>query len=141
MCFVCWIVCFSVVGFFCFFFKQKTSYEMRISDWSSDVCSSDLDKIPLQDDFAALAPFQQGAGLIHDLDPRQEHRPPAACEAMRQPLVGERQAMILGRQEDRKSVVAGKRESVRVDLRGRRYINKKTPQQQQTTKYPTDIDH
>src|SRR3546814_1166257 len=31
--------------FFCFvffFFKQKTAYEMRISDWSSDVCSSDL---------------------------------------------------------------------------------------------------
>src|SRR3546814_3429532 len=30
--------CFS----FFFFFKQKTAYEMRISDWSSDVCSSDL---------------------------------------------------------------------------------------------------
>src|SRR3546814_13831800 len=30
---------------FCFFFcKQKTAYEMRISDWSSDVCSSDLNK-------------------------------------------------------------------------------------------------
>src|SRR3546814_5924967 len=29
------------VAFF-FFFKQKTAYEMRISDWSSDVCSSDL---------------------------------------------------------------------------------------------------
>src|SRR3546814_10437129 len=29
----CWVVC---------FFKQKTAYEMRISDWSSDVCSSDL---------------------------------------------------------------------------------------------------
>src|SRR3546814_8883063 len=31
-------------GWFCFFFffKQKTAYEMRISDWSSDVCSSDL---------------------------------------------------------------------------------------------------
>src|SRR3546814_1616981 len=28
-----------------FFFKQKTAYEMRISDWSSDVCSSDLVKI------------------------------------------------------------------------------------------------
>src|SRR3546814_3187980 len=27
-----------------FFFKQKTAYEMRISDWSSDVCSSDLDQ-------------------------------------------------------------------------------------------------
>src|SRR3546814_17946885 len=26
----------------CFLFKQKTAYEMRISDWSSDVCSSDL---------------------------------------------------------------------------------------------------
>src|SRR3546814_2310588 len=30
-----------VIWFF-FFFKQKTAYEMRISDWSSDVCSSDL---------------------------------------------------------------------------------------------------
>src|SRR3546814_7403987 len=29
---------------YCFFFKQKTAYEMRISDWSSDVCSSDLFK-------------------------------------------------------------------------------------------------
>src|SRR3546814_11437141 len=32
----------SVLSFFFFFFKQKTAYEMRISDWSSDVCSSDL---------------------------------------------------------------------------------------------------
>src|SRR3546814_2078362 len=32
-----------VLDVFCFFFfKQKTAYEMRISDWSSDVCSSDL---------------------------------------------------------------------------------------------------
>src|SRR3546814_1862505 len=32
-----------IVYVFCFFFfKQKTAYEMRISDWSSDVCSSDL---------------------------------------------------------------------------------------------------
>src|SRR3546814_4686639 len=30
--------------FLFFFFKQKTAYEMRISDWSSDVCSSDLVK-------------------------------------------------------------------------------------------------
>src|SRR3546814_18265267 len=30
---------------FVFFFKQKTAYEMRISDWSSDVCSSDLQKL------------------------------------------------------------------------------------------------
>src|SRR3546814_11199440 len=32
----------SFVRFLFFFFKQKTAYEMRISDWSSDVCSSDL---------------------------------------------------------------------------------------------------
>src|SRR3546814_4809974 len=31
-----------MVVFVVFFFKQKTAYEMRISDWSSDVCSSDL---------------------------------------------------------------------------------------------------
>src|SRR3546814_6762541 len=30
------------LNLFLFFFKQKTAYEMRISDWSSDVCSSDL---------------------------------------------------------------------------------------------------
>src|SRR3546814_3990167 len=34
-------MCFCIFGLF-FFFKQKTAYEMRISDWSSDVCSSDL---------------------------------------------------------------------------------------------------
>src|SRR3546814_10073595 len=33
---------FFLIMFFFFFFKQKTAYEMRISDWSSDVCSSDL---------------------------------------------------------------------------------------------------
>src|SRR3546814_2190909 len=36
-------VCSVYVGYcLFFFFKQKTAYEMRISDWSSDVCSSDL---------------------------------------------------------------------------------------------------
>src|SRR3546814_10764751 len=35
----------SLLMFF-FFFKQKTAYEMRISDWSSDVCSSDLQPPP-----------------------------------------------------------------------------------------------
>src|SRR3546814_5329603 len=39
------LLCNSVCVFlflYIFFFKQKTAYEMRISDWSSDVCSSDL---------------------------------------------------------------------------------------------------
>src|SRR3546814_8657284 len=35
-----------VFFFHFFFFKQKTAYEMRISDWSSDVCSSDLMTLP-----------------------------------------------------------------------------------------------
>src|SRR3546814_4104475 len=37
----------GLVFLFVFFFKQKTAYEMRISDWSSDVCSSDLLRHPL----------------------------------------------------------------------------------------------
>src|SRR3546814_10890598 len=41
-----------------FFFKQKTSYEMRISDWSSDVCSSDL---------------AHGHGFHHDRHHRHSH--------------------------------------------------------------------
>src|SRR3546814_5031434 len=39
------------------FFKQKTAYEMRISDWSSDVCSSDLRQVLVQ---APSSPTQQG---------------------------------------------------------------------------------
>src|SRR3546814_1574543 len=34
----------DLIIFLFFFFKQKTAYEMRISDWSSDVCSSDLQR-------------------------------------------------------------------------------------------------
>src|SRR3546814_1586489 len=46
--------------FFFVFFKQKTAYEMRISDWSSDVCSSDLS------DAHALA--ERDATFEHDID-------------------------------------------------------------------------
>src|SRR3546814_10864113 len=38
------ICCTGLMLIVFFFFKQKTAYEMRISDWSSDVCSSDLMK-------------------------------------------------------------------------------------------------
>src|SRR3546814_4161936 len=44
--------CIYVVFFF--FFKQKTAYEMRISDWSSDVCSSDLPILLLDEATSAL---------------------------------------------------------------------------------------
>src|SRR3546814_3530590 len=46
-----------------FFFKQKTAYEMRISDWSSDVCSSDLPSY-----FGLFA-----HRYMHDYGLRQEH--------------------------------------------------------------------
>src|SRR3546814_7464472 len=50
---------FSVSGYV-FFFKQKTAYEMRISDWSSDVCSSDLICKQVMDVFAnAILPRAQ----------------------------------------------------------------------------------
>src|SRR3546814_6327005 len=52
---------------FFFFFKQKTAYELRISDWSSDVCSSDLfpdagTALAMDGAAAALAEFHHGAG-------------------------------------------------------------------------------
>src|SRR3546814_16030528 len=78
---------------FVFFFKQKTAYEMRISDWSSDVCSSDLE--PTMADVAAdvlearaialmreaLELFDSGGGsdasaaLQHALDIAERQRP------------------------------------------------------------------
>src|SRR3546814_10814743 len=44
LCCCCFLMFYLLCSFylFFFFFKQKTAYEMRISDWSSDVCSSDL---------------------------------------------------------------------------------------------------
>src|SRR3546814_6314197 len=48
-----------------FFFKQKTAYEMRISDWSSDVCSSDLQRFRPE-----LAQLHRA--LLRDHDPDQE---------------------------------------------------------------------
>src|SRR3546814_4974570 len=50
---------------FFFFFKQKTAYEMRISDWSSDVCSSDLVAPGAGADFVA----SKHAGLVK-IEPR-----------------------------------------------------------------------
>src|SRR3546814_9416389 len=57
MCFNIFIVC-----CFFFFFKQKTAYEMRISDWSSDVCSSDLYPYHRRDGQPSLAHFAPFGG-------------------------------------------------------------------------------
>src|SRR3546814_6026511 len=53
----------TVISFRFFFFKQKTAYEMRISDWSSDVCSSDLDE---EQSHAVGAGLAVGLGREHD---------------------------------------------------------------------------
>src|SRR3546814_6978321 len=56
------------VLFSLFFFKQKTAYEMRISDWSSDVCSCDLNGDVVQfADFEQRFLKDQRGGALHDL--------------------------------------------------------------------------
>src|SRR3546814_18898551 len=97
---------------------------MRISDWSSDVCSSDLDHadhvLVQRKRFAVMAGLQLGQCRYHHLAHREqavgvvgaEHEAADAC----------RQGGIL---EDRKSVVSGKSVSVRLDLGGRRTIKHK----------------
>src|SRR3546814_20670848 len=48
------------------FFKQKTAYELRISDWSSDVCSSDLLEVRLEDSDIAAVEFDDRI-VAHDV--------------------------------------------------------------------------
>src|SRR3546814_11026373 len=115
-------------SFVCFFCKQKTAYEMRISDWSSDVCSSDL----LATRVVSLC--SQPACSRGD----RSRRAVAACARLSQRqgvaswAAGPRDRAATARpapttrhRPDRKSVEEGKRVSVRVDLAGRRIIKQK----------------
>src|SRR3546814_1624267 len=66
--------------FFVFFFKQKTAYEMRISDWSSDVCSSDLKAVgarELWDKVAHAAWACADPGVQYDTTINDWHTCPA----------------------------------------------------------------
>src|SRR3546814_6991232 len=88
-----------------FFFKQKTAYEMRISDWSSDVCSSDLIVAevyaPTAADARAVASalrerFAATDGIV-DIDTSME------ADAPREIVVVDRaRAVHLGRSEERR---------------------------------------
>src|SRR3546814_5030268 len=107
--------------FMFFFFKQKTAYEMRISDWSSDVCSSDLDMLAVDPDLrhagaaaGLLAHFLALGSVIGDIDLGIGLAFPV------EQCLGARAVAT----QDRKSVVEGKSVSVRVDLGGRCIIKK-----------------
>src|SRR3546814_5466866 len=83
-----------------FFFKQKTAYEMRISDWSSDVCSSDL-----RGALAAAVGAYEGDDLARlDGDIDAAHQPAPAALHAKPPRLDE--GSLARRQpRDRKSVV------------------------------------
>src|SRR3546814_6564891 len=58
-----------------FFFKQKTAYEMHISDWSSDLCSSDLKPaIALRRFECVEAPVGQARNARLEIEPEEMHR-------------------------------------------------------------------
>src|SRR3546814_11224815 len=107
-----------------FFFKQKTAYEMRISDWSSDVCSSDL-STDKRHFFSPPGLAFRGApvGLSSCYDPKNN---PVQERHSHESIPWKART-----HRDRKSVVEGKSVAVRVDLGGRRIINKKNESKQQ----------
>src|SRR3546814_3950419 len=67
---------------FVFFFKQKTAYEMRIRDWSSDVCSSDLLERHLRPEQAILG-LRKELGLFANLRPAKLFPELADASALR----------------------------------------------------------
>src|SRR3546814_1059454 len=102
---MCVLLLYIFVLLFVFFFKQKTAYEMRISDWSSDVCSSDLQ--PLVDDhhqpvdLAAVAVdgiFVPVLGIVREMRFLSEHRADARY-LEHQPLPADRALHRIGGQE------------------------------------------
>src|SRR3546814_7756985 len=97
----------------CFFFKQKTAYEMRISDWRSDVCSSDLEpRLVRPVDIEGAVPDRGQE------DDGHRTRRAARLEPARRHLLSDRWRYRPHRYvegvRDRKSVGTGKRVSVRV---------------------------
>src|SRR3546814_7262929 len=111
------------VGWVVVVFKQKTAYEMRISDWSSDVCSSDLTQME--------APVEVTG----------RHRPRGAVDVPGRGHVSQATVDVIGGHRgsaygssDRRSGVSGKSVSVRVDLGGRRRISTKKTHTNNTNK-------
>src|SRR3546814_20503592 len=100
-----------------FFFKQKTAYEMRISDWSSDVCSSDLTAAGRGDQRGDISDRRCGdAGSAAPVAAPLRRGTGTAALSRRHRVSDDR---------DRKSVVEGESVSVRVALGGRAILKKK----------------
>src|SRR3546814_9066144 len=101
MCWCCFTDCmYLYILFDLFFFKQKTAYEMRISDWSSDVCSSDL-AIRIGHARKQLVGDRDLARIVAGRDPQTQHVG-AEClgDLLRRDDIAERLRHL-----DRKSVV------------------------------------
>src|SRR3546814_18424903 len=143
-------MCVTMVFLF-FFFKQKTAYEMRISDWSSDVCSSDLpvsssssvepgaacDSIIVRIErvrLVAAVPFQKSCSANANAGTSMLGLEPRTSLTVRTPA-GSTRPM----RPERKSVELGKRGSVRVDLGGRRVIKNKTSKTHKYDTFQTNI--
>src|SRR3546814_16797517 len=112
---------------FVLFFKQKTAYEMRISDWSSDVCSSDLCR-GASTGPRSSPPRGTGRGTRGRGGTRATRRPRRSGApnrtAPQHPTSGlPRSSRRRG--GDRKSGAMGKHVSVRGDIGGRRVVKKK----------------
>src|SRR3546814_17732794 len=114
-----------------FFCKQKTAYELRISDWSSDVCSSDLLAERL------LQPLHRGPVELEARCDDQLAVTAAASVVERKRLLVRIEARdccldardaVGPQRRDRKSVVKGKRVAVRLVLDCRRTIKKNKEQ-------------
>src|SRR3546814_15787134 len=114
---------------------QKTAYELRISDWSSDVCSSDL--LPVRADRgdvggrgAAVGQrpkcgVGEGATDAHVEFGDRVERDARVLLAQFDQLRAQLRLPGIGAGEDRKGVVKGRSVAVRIDSGGRRNIQKK----------------
>src|SRR3546814_13468929 len=107
---------------------------MRISDWSSDVCSSDLylergQARPLAGKIARDAIADPDPGDHQRREPDEREELPHALDEAPRPRRAVAPVVDVPAGIDRKSVVSGKSVSVRVELGGRRIITKKNTQQ------------
>src|SRR3546814_2153922 len=87
-----------------FFFKQKTAYEMRISDWSSDVCSSDLVTLDVEVGEEPVEPRGQPPGPVAEHGHHSRHEGEPDQERVDQDADGEREADQIGRASCRERV-------------------------------------